>query len=158
MEQSKNSLKKPLFISVILNVFLIGFLISTQLMHPMHRPPPHKKGSLQHFERAKKHLSKDGQVIVSQILSERREKLKGNADQIHNTIHKAERILLAPELDQNALLKVHEDMDQFNVAITSELSETIYQIAVKLSSEDRMKFFQDALPKRPPHDFQKNRK
>lgn len=158
MEQSKNSLKKPLFISVILNVFLIGFLISTQLMHPMHRPPPHEKGSLQHFERAKKHLSKDGQVIVTQILSERREKLKGNAGQIQNAIQKAERILLASELDQGALLKVHQDMDQFNVAIRSELSETIYQIAIKLSSEDRIKFFREALPKRPPHDFQKNKK
>lgn len=150
MAQPKNSMKVFLFVSVLLNVFLIGFATSSYLNRPMHGPPPHAGDTMHQFEEAKKHLSTKGQDIIDQILNEQSNKLRDDTDAMQQAIQEAEKILLAPELDQNALKQIHQEMDRYNIAMKANLSETIYKIAVQLSSEDRIKFFKAALP-RPPH-------
>lgn len=152
MAKSKNRLQVLLFVSVLVNVFLIGYVVSFYQSKPMdHRPPPpHGGGPVMQFEKAKQGLSGEGQGVVERVLDAQRSALRVDMDEMRDYIDAAERLLLAEEFDEVALHKAHENIDKHQGKMKANLSDLIYQIAVELSPEDRIEFFSNALPKRPP--------
>lgn len=154
MTHATKSLNVLFFISVLLNVFLIGYTVSSHLNRQTQThtssPPPHDQGPQMQFEQAKQNLSKEGRAIVDRVLSEQRASLRGNTDNMRKYIHAAERALLAPDLDEQALLKAHQEIDAHHIEMKSNLSEAIYKIAVQLSPEDRIEFFRNTIQGPPP--------
>jgi len=57
--------------------------------------------------------------------------------------------LTSQEFDGEALSVIHEKMEFSNGAVKRDLAEIIEGIAKELSPEDRIKFFEHALPKNP---------
>lgn len=147
----KKKLSTPLFLSTLLNVFLLGVVISCVVISPNmpNHSPPHKPSRLAQFERAKSYISPESQTIVTRIMSQQSKALHHDMKAFRNIVHEAERILLAPTLDKTALKKIHEDLDVNKAAMKTSLSDMIYQIATALPDDDRIEFFRRALPKHP---------
>jgi Spy/CpxP family protein refolding chaperone len=152
--------KKPLylvlFISLMANMFMGGFVISNTMMRPHHRPPPPPmgRGMIAQFEQAKLALSSEGKVIVDGVLNKQSSNMKENMHSMMMSMDEAQSILTSSNFDAKALEKVHQKMETNNSAIKKELADTIHDIATTLSPEDRIEFFGRALPphssKRPP--------
>lgn len=143
-----------LLVSVLLNVFLIGIVISCYMMKPNRGAlPPMRGGPEAQFERAKEFLSEDGKSIVDEVLSQQGANMRGNTHEIGGLQREAHDVLTADYFDAKRLKNIHDKMNENGEGIKEQISQTIYDIATKLSDEDRMKFFERAFPdhpRRPP--------
>ena len=150
---SKRKISVILVTSILLNVFLIGIVASCYMVKPNRgdRPPPRHGGPAVQFERAKEFLSDDGKSIVDEVLSQQGTNMRGNMHEIGGLQREAHDVLTADDFEPERLNKIHDKMHSNSVGVKEQLSQTIYDIASKLSDEDRIKFFEKALPDRPHH-------
>jgi uncharacterized membrane protein len=133
--------------SILLNVFLIGMVLSFYLFKPEgNRPPMQGPQPMMQFERAKLALGADGQAIVDQVLEHNKEKMRDDFHALQGLMRDAEMLLTAPELDEKQLARIHKDINTHNGLVKDSFSEMVYEIATKLSAEDRILFFTHALP------------
>ena len=136
-------------------MFMGGVLISYYVMKPSqdipqshHRPPPppHGGGGMQQFERAKLGLSAEGRALVDEVLRKKAKDMREGLHPMNKLRDDARRALTAKNFDEKFLEDIHQEMEDNNSEIKSHLSETVHEIAVGLSSEDRILFFEQALP------------
>lgn len=148
IDKKKNS--KVLFISLFVNTFLLGIVLSCYVMNPGHRPPPHGPNIFAELEFAKNMLPDKSQALIESILKAQNQKLHDAQKNMHVARKEAGIVLTAQEFNAQALDALHLRMDEQNAVMRRELSKTIYDIAVALPAEERIRFFERVLPKGPP--------
>lgn len=154
-----DKIKLFLFISLTVNAFLVGIVVSSYMTKPHHRPPPPRHGGMmfEQFQSAKVDLSPEGQAIVDAVLNEHAIHLKQNTQNIDGLRVQAESILLADSFQGQELQNIHDQMAENKHDAKHGVSKIIYDLAVQLSDKDRIQFFKKALPKGPPHHRRRER-
>ncbi len=149
---SKSKTTTALFLSALINMFLLGVVFSSHTMRPdtPHRPPPpHKQGAFPQFEHAKNTLSLESKKIVEKIIAHHSDIMRNDTHALQRHMQEAQDLLLSSTLDKAALENTHKNMDTHNVKIKVSLSNMIYKIATELPDEERIEFFKRALPQHP---------
>lgn len=149
---NKTPLSIMLFFSILINTFLLGVMISFFVMRPNHMPPPPNGGSpLAQIEQAKDILSPEGRAIVDQVLEDQKKKVKDDMHGMMKLMDKARNILTAPDFDPAVLEALHKKMGVHDANMKQKASQIISDIAVKLSSDERIRLFGEVLSHPPPN-------
>lgn len=164
-----------LAVSVLMNAFLAGFVISgcrdgdrPPFPHGPHGEggPPHERGSMSdHILNNSAGLSKEGQKIVSDIVTKHKAVLDGDkVDGNRAIFDEISNALTAPKFDKDKIVALHKKLSDSEVKMKTAIGDTMTEIAESLSDKDRIAFFKDMLPPHPddkghdgppPPDYQK---
>lgn len=156
----KKNLSLFLAVSVLLNAFLAGFIISgcrdggpPPFPHGPHGGdgPPHERGSMvDHILESSAGLSKEGQKIVSDVVAKHKSAL--NDDKMETTRAIFDEIgtaLTAPKFDKAKIVALHKKLNETEVKMKTAIGDTMTEIAQSLSDQDRIAFFKEMLPPPP---------
>ena len=154
---NKNPTLILLLVSMLLNMFLIGFVVSYLLVKRGPPPPPPMQPPFSPFHMAKVDISPEGQEIVELILKKQNHPTQNSFHTMERSIMSAQKLLTAPELDLEALDDIHKEMLSHGDSAKQHFSILVREIAVKLSSEDRVMFFKHTLPPHGSHLRKKSR-
>lgn len=140
-----NKLKLILFISIALNLLLVGLIIgySTRgwVRHRDHyRPPP---------EVVQK-LSPEKAEMFSKAMRSLHHKNRKTARKIRQVRHEVVEILTAPQFDAKAYQAKAEELHQLHGKMKGQLTETVMEVASQLDQADRQALA-GFLAKGPPH-------
>lgn len=135
-----------LLASVLLNVFFIGHGITFFLMGP----PPHHD-PMSRIPSATKHLVAEHQETIRNMWSETQKQMETKMDDMFLSMKEARAILIAPDFDEVALEKLHQEIEGKDQEIKTLLADTLKKTAKVLPDEERITFFKEILPQDFPH-------
>ncbi|MDB5492416.1 MAG: hypothetical protein JWO78_2265 [Micavibrio sp.] len=141
---NKTSLCKVIFVcSLVLNGFLIGFLVSN------HGLPPHSFKRVDRMEKSVEHLSPAYRAKVEAILAGNRAKIDNHMKSMGDNMDKITAVLTAPKFDATKLKAVHKDIAKSDNGMKDSMLATVTAIAKILPDAERIKFFHDSAPDHP---------
>lgn len=139
-----------LIISLLVNAFLGGFLISHIMGHG-HFPPMMGHGGPGEFmHRALSELSPESRPKVEAILAKYKPDEFG-PQKMGKHIEEMRKILTAPTFDRSAFEAAEKRMHAEEADMHKNISAMVGEIAKTLNDEERAKFFEKAFP--PPPDM-----
>lgn len=146
MDALKNgTLKKALLLgSLGLNVFLLGLLISSQLMH---------RGGYRPMEKEIKNLSEDNRQQFSATMQQTRQGQKQLYAKMREHSREMAAILAAPELDTTAFTDKARQIAALRAASSMMMYSGLLEASRPLSADERA-----AVAKTLEHRYKKHRK
>lgn len=155
MEASKMALYTSLglVLSLLLNAFMLGFLLAGPALGPARYgpPPPPHHGPAEHLYKAAENLAPERKEQVVKILHRYTKEIDAHMHQGMSGFKEIRDVLQADELDPENLDAVfarmaahHKDVGVLMGAMFEDLA------AVLPDKEERMRFFEQALPPEPP--------
>lgn len=130
--------------SLMLNAFLVGFLLSNHCM------PPHGPKRIDRMEQAAEHLPTAYRAKVEAILAGNHDKMENHMKSMGGNMDKITAILTAPKFDPAKLKAVHHDIEKSDTGMKNSMLETVTAIAKILPDAERIKFFKETAPGHPP--------
>lgn len=137
-------------VSLILNGFALGFVVSSSGQRPFGPPPGPPPSPSDHLYGAAKQLSPESQARIKAILDEKTASIEKNRDKGGDDFEALRTILTAPEMDMEALNALVRKMGERHIGMTEKLSDMFTTLVEALpDDEERRTFFTAALPDRP---------
>lgn len=133
-------------LSVVLNAFLIGMAVS----HCLHGKPAHMnhllaaEGRLDH---AVEVLDQPHQGMIHALLAKHQKETKTEYDHMNELFGQIRSVLTAPKFDAAKLARIRQQIDAEDKKLKTSLTAVIDQIAGDLPNEQRIRFFNEALPR-----------
>lgn len=158
---SKNKLQVVLTVSLLLNAFLLGVMVSGHFTHKPPFPPPGGPGGPggpeMMFEKAVEALDAEYREEVAEIVTEKFTLAKERREEMRTTFEQLEAVLSAETFDSDAFLALEEKIHAHDEAIKNNISSMMVSIASSLPDDQRVKFFNEFFKNKPPHFGKKGR-
>lgn len=138
------AISATLFLSLLLNVFLIGFIIAK----PNMMLPPQM--AFARMKMAEKVLSPDSREKVQAIWEESKPQLKQDMKTMVNMFTKGRAIVTDPSLKPEDFETLHQEMMAQDNMVKEHFFKTMMKIAEILPPEERARYFDALMPKKPP--------
>lgn len=156
-------------ISILLNAFLCGILISGHIPHDhgpftehdrehdgWHKQGPPEQMIFGHIRDQSQKLSSDGQKTVERILQKYDSTFTFDShDEMRNLFTEIHQTITAQKFDKVKLKALHDKIHQTETKQKNAISDMILDIASTLSDDDRINLFKNLLP--PPPDMEHDR-
>lgn len=142
---NKKSITITIFVlSLMVNAFLGGYLLSTTVRGNLFistppPPPPHSP-----FERMNNAISKIDikyKEQIEKIINNKQESINSHMEFMHQNINKIKSVLTAENFDMDSLNKIKADMDKKDNAVKEDIFAMAVSIAEILPKEERILFF-----------------
>ena len=141
-----HSLKIIFFLSIVLNVFLIGYVIGGKKTFPFHRPMHEPI-----FFEALKDLPKESKKRLKQSFHESREKLKNNREKMKKERQEIAALLKKEPIDE-AKIKAHLQVIQKIANENLSISQYSLLDALLAATPEERKQIAENLSKNKPFD------
>jgi len=146
--KNNNIIITSLAVSVILNSFLLGLVISPKAPfgpHMMNRggpsgammPPPHEF----RLEKAAKALPEEYKSKVEEIIKKNHEEASHHMGNIHATFDEIDKVLTADKFDEEKFKSIISKIDESDKVMKSGMLEMTLTIAKNLPDKERIEFF-----------------
>lgn len=138
-----------LIISLLLNAFLGGYLISHLICRPHGGPMMGAHGGPNEFMRhALKELSPESRTKVEAVLDKYKPKHSG-PEKMGKHIDEMRSILTSPKFDKTKFEAVENNLHADERGMHDNISTMVQEIVKTLNDEERIKFFAKAFPPAP---------
>lgn len=158
---SKNKLQVVLTVSLLLNAFLLGVMVSGHFMHKPPFPPPGGPGGPggpeMMFEKAVEAVDAAYREDVAKTVTEKFTLAKERREDMRTTFEQIEAVLSAETFDRDVFLALEEEIHAQDEAIKNSISSMMMSIASSLPDDQRVKFFNEFFKNKPPHFGKKDR-
>lgn len=138
-----------LFGSLLVNAFLIGVVTTSHRMRPPMGPP--HGGPMENIQMAAEVLPPEYRDVVDKIWATQNKEIHDGMQTMEGFMKDARAILTAPEFDPAALDALHAKMMTNDDNLKGRVLKTLKSIASELPEEQRVIYFEKALPDRPFH-------
>lgn len=145
---SKKNIQICFLISLIINAFLIGFIVAGP--GKFGGPPPFPNPDKRLYDAAH-HLPPSSKDKVLAILDEKTSKITQHHEQSFDGFGKIRAALTAPEMDMDKLNAAFESLGKQHDEHSVLMDDMLRTLAQSFENDqDRVRFFEEALPKEPP--------
>jgi hypothetical protein len=134
----RRSFKPIIFLSIILNFFLLGILLAPFIMgHPVFPPMPMNPMMVLH--QSTSDLSPEGQATMRKIIEEQGRTLTENSDHLKVTFGKMAEQMDRDNPDMDQLHQIIDNIADIQMKIHATMANAIMTMAKQLSADDRRK-------------------
>ncbi len=169
-----NKLSVILAISILMNVFLLGFVFSSALKpdirklnydmrppfamnndHDMDRdhfsPPPERPENMMArvFEEKARNLPPEERAQVLDVIKKYKNDTGNDFEELAPIFESLQKEYIADQLDENKITSLRQQLGELDLENKQKMGDMITEIAKKMSPQGRKEFFKDLLP--PPH-------
>lgn len=138
-------IKPALALSLFANAFLAGYVVSG-FSGPMRPPPP----PFVRMEMAADHISPQYREKIRTLVDGHRKILDRRMQEMREEFDRIHAILTAPTFDAGALQDIRRNARGQEGEAKDEMLSLLIEIARTLPDEERVKFFRESAPDRPP--------
>ena len=143
-----------LLLSVLANAFLGGMMLSDHLhrggMGKDGRPPMGGMIFDRLIDQSEK-ISPEGRTTVAEITSKYQAVADKNGEgDKHQLFEEIQKIMTAPKFDKQKMEDIHLKLNSGEAKFKESIGRMMIEIASSLSDEDRILFFKELFPPRPP--------
>ena len=107
-------------------------------------------GPMAGFETAIERVSPEYRQAVEMIIGDQRQNMAGHMHSMFSTMQEARAILIAEEFNSVALDRVHTRVSETDDSLKHDILVMLKRIANTLPEEDRILFFEQAMPDTMP--------
>jgi uncharacterized membrane protein len=132
-------------LSVVLNAFLIGTAVS----HCLHGKPHmnHLQAAEGRLDHAVAVLDQPHQDMIRVLLAKHQKETKPEYDHMNELFGQIRSVLAAPKFDAAKLAHIRRQIEAEDKKLKSSLTAVIDRIAGDLPDDQRIRFFNEALPR-----------
>lgn len=141
-----NKTKKIFIVSIILNVFLLSYIISSHFINSVQQ----NLNPIMRFEQAIETLPMPYKKDIKNKWDLHRKDLRAHIGTMFSSMQNVRAILTAEKLDLDAFQQVHLKMLNSDKDLKKKMSNMAIEIASVLPDEERIKFFKAAIPSEMP--------
>lgn len=135
-----------LIVSMIANAFLVGYIASSLVTRP---PLPPRPMPFDRMESALSHVSPQYQDDIQNLIDEHKSEFERRIKGMRSNFDKIQTLLTAPTFDADALRAIQQDLEKQDDP-KSDMLSLLISIGQTLPDEERIKFFEESAPDRPP--------
>lgn len=139
-----------LALSILLNAFLLGFVVAHGHMRGPHGGPGFPGGPEAMLEQLAEKLPPDHRDQVKKLLHAQSEKMHTAFMDMRVMIDEVQPILTAEKFDEGKLRALSDKIDAHDRQIKQGIAETLINIAKTLPDAERIEFFNHLPPLGPP--------
>lgn len=140
------SLKVFLFLSLVLNAFLVGNMATSLAVENL----KDNMNPIMRFESAVEDLPPEYQEEIRTMWAEHRQDMKEHIYGMFSSMQDVRAILTAKDLDIEAFKDLHAKMQQDDDVMKERMSTMAIEISSQLPDEARIQFFETAIPDEMP--------
>lgn len=149
---NKNRLYGVLFVSLMANAFLLGFLVAHTAGPMPPFPPPHGRGPMPDMmmKKAVAVLDNPYRTRVRETIRQKQDKVDRERAQMGAVFDRLEPVFTAETFSPEKLKALELEISAHDLAMKENISSMMVEIATKLPDEQRILFFRELFSKNPP--------